>query len=157
MIPARRLTLEIVADAALPEELRDLIPRIGSVVAARSRLRGHVTVQVCADIEMRRLNREFRGMDRVTDVLAFPYAEAESTDPAQAAGDVAISYARVVAQARAHGHSRAREFGYLLTHALLHLAGESHESEVETRRMRACEEAVLGSLGLVREPTASRA
>jgi probable rRNA maturation factor len=157
VLPARRLTLEIVANASLPAELCDLIPRIGSEVAARSRLRGRVTVQICPDAEMRRLNREFRGVDRVTDVLAFPDTEAEPTDPAEAAGDVAISYSRVVAQAQAHGHSHAREFGYLLTHALLHLAGESHEGEVETRRMRACEEAVLGSLGLTREPTASQA
>ncbi len=154
---ARRLTLEIVATAALPKELCDLIPHIGSVVAAQSRLRGRVNVQICPDAEMRRLNRQFRKIDRVTDVLAFAYADPDPTDPAAVAGDVAISYARVVAQARAHGHSPAREFGYLLTHALLHLAGESHEGDIETRRMRACEEAVMRSLGLSREPTASRA
>ncbi len=93
---------------------------------------------------MARLNAAFAGNPRATDVLAFPSGDAEHP------GDVALSLARVRSQARAFGHSVEREFGYLLTHALLHLAGLGHDTDARQRAMRRAEEQVLAHVGLPR-------
>jgi len=95
---------------------------------------------------MRRLNREYRGKDRATDVLAFPLAEGGR--PVHGLlGDVVICMPVAWRQARARGHSLARETTVLLVHGLLHLAGFDHErSEAEARRMRRMERRLLAVL-----------
>ena len=109
---------------------------------------------VAGDAELRRLNRDFRGKDYATDVLAFPAvnngitAEARSTrskprnkpgltpesaEGAESAegslGDIAISLARARAQARALGHSTEQEIQILMLHGLLHLLGLDHQTD----------------------------
>ncbi len=105
-------------------------------------LTGIVSLRLTDNAEMETLNRVFRGMNSATDVLAFP--SGDSTNP----GDIAISLEKVFAQAKTYGHSSTREFGYLLVHALLHIAGYDHESTSQQRQMRVLEEAILESVGL---------
>jgi len=73
---------------------------------------------------LRRLNREFRGKDKATDVLSFPAAE-EMVE--EFAGDLAISLDTARRQAAAHGHTLRDEVRVLLLHGLLHLDGMDHE------------------------------
>ena len=79
---------------------------------------------VAGDTALRRLNRQFRGLDYPTDVLSFPAAP-----PAPHLGDLAISFQRARVQARQFGHSLEHEVAILMLHGLLHLLGLDHETD----------------------------
>ena len=89
-------------------------------------MRGEVSVLLAGDRTLRRLNREFRGKDKATDVLSFPAAE-EIAD--EFVGDLAISLDTARRQAAAHGHTLRDEVRVLLLHGLLHLDGMDHETD----------------------------
>jgi probable rRNA maturation factor len=90
------------------------------------KLRGHVSVLLTTDAVIRRLNRQFRGKNKATDVLSFP---AASPSPMKVAGDLAISVPTARGQAADRGHSLAIEIKVLMLHGLLHLAGYDHETD----------------------------
>ncbi|HEU5458490.1 MAG TPA: rRNA maturation RNase YbeY [Terracidiphilus sp.] len=90
------------------------------------RLRGEVTVFVTTDKTIRKLNGQFRGLDKATDVLSFPAGGPAS---AETAGDLAISSQTALRQAREQGHSLSVEIKVLMLHGLLHLAGFDHETD----------------------------
>ncbi len=98
---------------------------------AKVKLRGQVSVLLTTDREIRRMNREFRGIDKATDVLSFPAsAVAPGLKGAEApAGDLAISIETARKQAAAQGHALTCELKILILHGLLHLAGYDHESD----------------------------
>ncbi len=105
------------------------------------------------DSELRRLNREFRGKDAVTDVLSFPVADVGRVPwPARVRqtpprlGDIAVSLARARAQARAFGHSVEQEIQILMLHGVLHLLGMDHETDAG--RMARAEKRWRAALGL---------
>jgi probable rRNA maturation factor len=81
---------------------------------------------ITGDAELRRLNREYLGKDRPTDVLSFPRGEAGRRAHA---GDLAISVQRARAQARGFGHTTEQEIRVLMLHGLLHLLGLDHEHD----------------------------
>ena len=115
-----------------------------------------VDVTVTDDEEIRALNREFRQLDKSTDVLSFPLNDPEDVQAGQfeinpdtgkiMLGDIVISYETMQRQAIEYGHGEEREFTYLLVHSLLHLIGYDHEVEEDKREMRAMEEKVVGEL-----------
>jgi probable rRNA maturation factor len=89
---------------------------------------------ITTDAELRRLNRNFRGKDAVTDVLSFPAAAlslAGSSLPAPGPrlGDMAISLPRARAQAESFGHTVRQELQILMLHGVLHLLGMDHETD----------------------------
>lgn len=106
---------------------------------------------------IREINRDYRDIDRETDVLSFPMFEFvpeefpqdvhELLDPGSQLlplGDMAISVEKVQAQAREFGHSEQRELGYLTVHSVLHLLGYDHVDEGEEKRqMRRREKAIM--------------
>ena len=108
--------------------------------------------------EIRRLNKEYRGVDKVTDVLSFPLYESGcipapedlTEDEELALGDVVICEEVCEAQAKEFGHSIEREIIYLFTHSVFHLLGDDHETEEDKADMRAREEEVMSLLGLKR-------
>ncbi len=121
------------------------------------------------DQGIQELNRQFRGMDRPTDVLSFPMVDYEAPadftlleDPgAQAAyfhpetgelllGDIVISIERARRQALEYGHSLKREICFLTAHSMLHLFGYDHIEEKERMAMEAKQEEILQSLGIIR-------
>jgi probable rRNA maturation factor len=93
---------------------------------AAVRLRGEVSVLLTTDTKIRRLNRQFRGKDKATDVLSFPAPEAVARE---VAGDLAVSVPTALRQAREHRHTLAIEIKVLILHGLLHLAGFDHECD----------------------------
>lgn len=123
-----------------------------------------VSLSFASAEEIHRLNREFRGVDRVTDVLSFPLVEdldelpgleeAEGTgdidDWFEPLGDVVICLDQAEAQAEEYGHSREREIVYLFVHSVLHLLGYDHMEPEEQRLMRTREEEVMDTLNLRR-------
>ena len=90
------------------------------------KVRGQVTVLLTTDTAIRRLNRQFRGKNKATDVLSFP---AVAPGPMKIAGDLAISVNTARRQAEERGHSLATEIKVLTLHGLLHLAGFDHETD----------------------------
>lgn len=128
-----------------------------------------VSVSLVDDEEIRERNREFRGIDSVTDVLSFPlvpfpapadfrFLETEEAadcfDPDTGElclGDIVLACQRGKQQAAEYGHSQTREFAFLTAHSMLHLLGYDHETEEEAAVMEARQEAVLQSLGITRE------
>lgn len=101
--------------------------------------------------EIRQLNRDYRGVDRPTDVLSFPMIEnfedyeemLGGFGEALLLGDVVICLDKALQQAEEYGHSKEREIVYLFVHSVLHLLGYDHMTEEDKREMRAREEAVM--------------
>jgi probable rRNA maturation factor len=89
-------------------------------------LRGEVSVLLAGDTVLRRLNRDWRGKDKATDVLSFP-APTELAEIS--AGDLAVSLETAARQAEEHGHALRDEVRVLLLHGLLHLSGMDHEAD----------------------------
>ncbi|MCQ2560491.1 MAG: rRNA maturation RNase YbeY [Clostridia bacterium] len=103
--------------------------------------------------EIRTLNREYRGVDSVTDVLSFPqFAEDEDLEDWDeiSLGDVVLCKDRAREQAEEFGHSYERELIYLFVHSCFHLLGYDHEEEEDKKVMREKEEKVMSVLGLGR-------
>lgn len=96
--------------------------------------------------EIRRLNREFRSCDEVTDVLSFPSCEADGPSEVDGyAGDIAICVERAAKQAQELGHSLQRELAFLALHGALHLHGWDHEDEAEAEQMFALQREIMGA------------
>jgi probable rRNA maturation factor len=89
-------------------------------------LPGDVDVLLTTDAVLKRLNREFRGKDKATDVLSFPAAEEVAE---QHAGDLAISLQTAERQASRYGHPLEVELRVLMLHGFLHLSGMDHEAD----------------------------
>ena len=106
--------------------------------------------------EIKRLNAEYRNIDRETDVLSFPLYEsgeiAVEDGERAALGDVVISLEKAEAQAKEYGHSFEREVAFLTVHSVLHLLGYDHElSEEDEREMFLKQEEILKKMKLGRE------
>ena len=114
--------------------------------------------------EIRRLNRELRGVDKVTDVLSFPSYDGLKEGEIRKAdypfdldeegkllvGSIAVCEKRAREQAEEYGHSFERELNYLLVHGIMHCLGYDHETDEEKTEMRAHEESVLEKAGISR-------
>lgn len=99
--------------------------------------------------EIHKLNKEFRNVDRPTDVLSFPMDEDFSIEGVDTMlGDIVISMDIAKDQAKDFGHSLDREIMYLTAHSMLHLLGYDHMDEAEKTEMRAREKEVMKILGV---------
>lgn len=115
--------------------------------------------------EIRRLNRETRAVDKVTDVLSYPTLDGIKGQPIMGkdypydiddegvllVGSIAICEERAKEQAEEYGHSYERELHYLLVHGIMHCLGYDHMTDEEKAEMRQKEELILGKLGIRRE------
>ncbi len=116
-----------------------------------------VNISLVDDEEIRELNKNFRDIDKSTDVLSFPLGEngEYDTNPEtgfKMLGDIVISVPHAVKQAKDFDHTIQREIAYLTVHSMLHLLGYDHVgSAVDTMHMREKEEEVLALLGTTRE------
>lgn len=110
-----------------------------------------VSVLLTDDREIHALNRDYRGKDKPTDVLAFALDEGEG--PPGLLGDVVISVERAAAQARARRVTLDHELELLAVHGTLHLLGHDHAEPEEARRMRAETRAIRRALARAREAT----
>ena len=122
----------------LSHVLRSLVSRTLELENARI---GEIGVRLSGDSELRALNRRWRGIDRATDVLSYPYADFGVEHVVS--GDVIISMERALEQARTHRVSVGRELARLAIHGTLHLAGHDHHRAGERARMRRSESRAL--------------
>lgn len=127
-----------------------------------------VCIRICDDEAIHEINREYRGVDRATDVLSFPTVnypagvtagqadkqlrrEWDDELDAVMLGDLIISVPHVIAQAKEYGHSVQREAAYLTVHGLCHLMGYDHIEEEDKKQMRAMEEKILSTIAMERD------
>lgn len=114
-----------------PAFVRRVLTRAATVPEVAARLPGDkrtVAIRITTDEEMARLNRDYAGDDRVTDVLSFA-GEGDHL------GDIAISWPAAVRQAAEYGHDDKTEVAMLAVHGLLHLLGWDHETAAERREV----------------------
>ncbi len=117
---------------------------------------------------IREYNRDYRNIDKETDVLSFPNLEFEEAgkyevSPEEEAscfdfdngslilGDIILCKERIESQAKEYGHSVRREMAFLIAHSMLHLSGYDHMTEDEAKDMEARQELALNSLGITRD------
>lgn len=124
-----------------------------------------IDITIVDDETIRELNRDNRGIDKVTDVLTFPnvdivlpfslgeYDEYDINPEtgALSLGEIIIARNVMVVNASEYGHSATRECAFLVTHGMLHLLGYDHIDEADRMEMRRNEEEVLNNLGFTRE------
>lgn len=125
---------EVVVEAALPPDL-DLhgLESVVAYVLGAERAEGawQVTILLCDDDRLRRLHRDFLGLDSPTDVITFPIGD----DGGELGGDIVVSVERAADQAGEYGHRAAEEVRFLVVHGLLHLCGWDDATEVERTGM----------------------
>ena len=147
MTEQARLEIEVVKAVRVPlppSFVRLVLLRAISIPEVAARLpagASTIAVRLTTDDELRRLNRDYAGTDKATDVLSFEGS-------LQHVGDLAISWPMVVSQARDHGHSERMELGLLCVHGLLHLLGWDHASAAQHKEMTRLTIAALALSGL---------
>lgn len=102
------------------------------------------------DEEMHKLNKEYRGIDRTTDVLSFALNDNKHIDAfINSLGDIFISIPKMKSQALEYGHSEKRELSFLALHGLLHLLGYDHTlGKKEEEEMFGLQKEILNELGI---------
>ncbi len=106
-----------------------------------------VSLSLVSDAEQRTLNKEYRGIDRSTDVLSFAYHESEDCPlPVDDIGSITISTAIAKKQAREFNHPFEREVAFLFIHGLLHLFGYDHQTSEEASEMFDLQNRILNTL-----------
>ena len=99
-----------------------------------------------------KINKEYRNIDRPTDVISFALEDSEGVEPEnyRILGDIYISIDKVKEQANAYGHSETRELAFLTIHGFLHLLGYDHMEPEEEKIMFAKQEEILNGFGITR-------
>ncbi|MDE7251337.1 MAG: rRNA maturation RNase YbeY [Acetatifactor sp.] len=156
--------------ADFPFDAKELVAQVAQAVLASEgcTYEACVNVLVTDNEGIREFNRQYRDIDRETDVLSFPNLDFERAgefvisaeqradyfDPDSGElvlGDIILSADRVREQAESYGHSLKREFAFLVAHSMLHLCGYDHMEEAEAEIMERKQEAILSELGITRD------
>lgn len=120
----------------------------------------YITITLTNSENIRKINKEYRNIDKATDVLSFPMYEKEELEEKIAKqhyehedvlGDIVISIEKVEEQAKEYGHSFERELSYMIVHGFYHLMGYDHIEEEDKKKMRPKEEKILNTLKIVRK------
>lgn len=162
------LYFEEEGENTLPLKCREIAEKVvGSALeVVNCPYEAQVGLLLTTNAQIQEMNREFRGMDRPTDVLSFPMIEYpepgefcfleerdDCFDPETGEltlGDIVISKEKVIAQAEEYGHSVLREFAFLIVHSILHLTGYDHMEEDERRAMETKQDEIMDVLNILR-------
>lgn len=140
-----------------PEEISAVVKltaeKVGEMYGVST---GEVSVTLTDDAYIQTLNRQYRQMDRPTDVLSFALNEGVEPEIAggpdiNVLGDIVLSVERAKAQAAEYGHSLRREIAFLTVHGMLHLLGYDHIEEAERQKMEQEQKMVMEALGISRD------
>lgn len=146
------------------EENKDLITKLINFAADKIHCHpeSEVDISIVNNKEIQQLNKEYRHIDRPTDVLSFALEENLSDAPTYKTdeeiiqdipihlGDIIISYPKAYEQAKDYEHSIERELGFLAVHGFLHLNGYDHQNAEDEAIMFGIQEEVLAANGLER-------
>ncbi|MCI6100700.1 MAG: rRNA maturation RNase YbeY [Selenomonas sp.] len=136
----------------IEENVRAAAEKVGELYGVEN---GEVSVTLTNNEYIHTLNKQYRGIDRPTDVLSFALNESEEPDvedgpDVNVLGDLVISVERAKEQAADYGHSVKREIAFLTVHGMLHLLGYDHMEEEDRLEMEAEQRFVMEKLGIPR-------
>lgn len=144
----------------IPLSLRSLINRVVKATIENENFKkdAEVSVSFVNNETIHKLNLEYRGKDKPTDVLSFPMTDGDEEEDdidlstgAVMLGDIIISAEKAMEQANEYGHGIEREICFLAVHSTLHLLGYDHEtSEDDEKYMNQTQETILQKIGLTR-------
>ncbi len=122
----------------------------GAVAATKIKLAkgAEVSLLLCDDARIRDINREWRGLDKPTNVLSFPAAPRIMLAKSPAVGDIAIAYETVAREALDEGKTFRDHYMHMVAHGFLHLLGYDHETDAEAEEMEGLEISILSALGV---------
>lgn len=155
--------LEIVyQDVEEKEEYEAIIRRVLEQCFKEEKIENsklYITITLTNPEHIRKINKEFRKIDRPTDVLSFPMFEKDELEKKikekdfiheDVLGDIIISIPKVEEQAKEYDHSFERELSYMVVHGFYHLMGYDHIKEEDKKIMRPKEEKILNVLKIIR-------
>lgn len=154
------LKLPLECEALAQEVVQEALDYVGCPYEAE------INLLLTMNEEIRELNRQFRDIDRETDVLSFPMIDYDVPGEFDCLeeredcfhpetgelllGDIVISKEKVMAQSEEYGHSIRREFSFLIAHSILHLSGYDHMEEDERLQMERMQREILEKLDIFR-------
>lgn len=162
------ITVEAETEVKFPFDYKELATRVITFTADHEQFpfEAEVNLLLVDNEAIHKINREYRNIDRPTDVLSFPllsYDEAGNFDGIEASddnfnpdtgevmlGDIIISVDKVAEQADTYGHSEMREFAFLIVHSMLHLFGYDHMEPDEAAFMENKQKKILNELNISR-------
>ncbi len=144
---------DMPVDEKLKDTVVEAIEKVGELYGLDN---AEVSVTLTDNEHIHEINREYRKVDRPTDVISFALNEGDEPEieggaPVNVLGDLIISMEKVVEQAAEYGHSNRREIAFLTVHGMLHLLGYDHIEEADRVEMRKEEDFVMEKLGISRE------
>ena len=133
----------IARDTKIEEVIQKVCDEVSRVYGLEE---DEMSILLCNNAKIHELNKEYRGIDRPTDVLSFALNEGDdyegSDEEHHLLGDMILSLERAHEQAVEYGHSFERELAYLTTHSCLHILGYDHMTDEDKKEMRTEEEFV---------------
>jgi probable rRNA maturation factor len=161
--------VEVETDKEIGLDYQELFDKIATKVLDDEQCPYEVEINllITDDISIQKMNREYRNIDRPTDVLSFPMIEYKTPSDFSEVegafsdcfnpetgelllGDIVVSIDKVMEQAENYGHSREREISFLIAHSMLHLLGYDHMEEEDTSIMEKKQKKMLEELGINR-------
>lgn len=161
--------VENETDQELPFDVEEIVNKVIEKALEQEKCpyEASVAVLLTNNEGIHAMNKEYRNIDRPTDVLSFPNVDYEEPadfsgiedaiedyfDPETGElclGDIIISIDKVYEQAKEYGHAPLREFAFLVAHSILHLLGYDHMEAEEAKVMETKQEEILTSLGITR-------
>ena len=144
------LTIDTVVESelwsrfpALESCARDAVDACLAETGKRFDAPTEVSLLLCDDSRIRALNRDFRGLDKPTNVLSFPAPGGQGI-----LGDIAVAYETVAREAEEENKPFRDHYAHMIVHGLLHLMGHDHEDDAEAEEMETIERAALRRMGI---------
>lgn len=133
--------------------MKEAVKKVGQLYALDN---AEVSITFTDNEHIHEINREYRKVDRPTDVISFALNEGDEPNiegeiPVNMLGDIIISVEKAIEQAGDYGHSIRREIAFLTVHGMLHLLGYDHIEEADRVEMRKEEDFVMEQLGISRD------
>jgi probable rRNA maturation factor len=145
------VTIEITTESPAWKELAGAEAAVRRAVQAALRdervEEGEIGIVLADDARIQALNKSFRGLDKATNVLAFPAPKSPANGP-KPIGDIVLAYETMAREAEAEDKTAEHHLMHLAVHGTLHLLGFDHIEEAEAKAMEARERAILAKLGI---------
>lgn len=145
--------VEIINETDLKIDYIDVMKELINYALKYEKIDNAVFNIIIVDNEyIHKLNKEYRGIDRPTDVISFALEDSqdEIKSDVRVLGDIYISIDKVYEQASEYGHSNLREICFLMIHGFLHLLGYDHIKKTDEKVMFAKQEEILNGFGITR-------
>jgi probable rRNA maturation factor len=142
------LSIDVLIKSPLWKDVPDADAAVRTAISAAgaeiSSPAGEVAVVLSDDAALRKLNRQWRNIDKPTNVLSFP--ASAKTGAAPMLGDIVIAYETLACESREEGKELAHHLSHLAVHGFLHLMGYDHQNDSDADAMEKLESAVLARL-----------